>query len=69
MADDHAAHAIGAYGSRRRHELVQYYGDGLGQPGAGTETRREEWELRRLSDEVGDIAPEDHRRRSPARTR
>jgi len=29
----------------RRHKLVHYYGEGLGQPGAAAEPRPEEWEL------------------------
>jgi arylsulfatase A-like enzyme len=95
------SHGVPAHRGVRTHryKLVHYYGDGLGQPGAGTETRPEEWELfdlrtdpfeltdlhadpahadlvaelraelRRLSDEVGDTAPEADPRRAPARTR
>jgi hypothetical protein len=45
MADDHAAHALGAYGSRI----------GLDQPGSGDESRPEEWELFDLVDEPWEL--------------
>jgi arylsulfatase A-like enzyme len=96
-----ASHGVPAHRGVRtqRHKLVHYYGEGLGQPGSGTETRPEEWELfdlrddpfelndlhadpahadllaglraelRRLSDEVGDVAPDADPRRSAARSR
>ena len=94
------SHGVPAHRGVRthRHKLVHYYGEGLDQPGASTETRPEEWELfdlradpfeltdlhadpahaelvaelkaelRRLSDEVGDTAPEADPRRVPVRS-
>ena len=95
------SHGVWAHRGVRthRHKLVHYYGEGLDQPGAGSEVKPEEWELfdleadpfelhslhddpahgdllarlrgelGRLSDDVGDTAPDLDPRRSLATTK
>ena len=46
MHGDGSHNVYAHYGIRtRRHKLIYYYADGLGQPGTGTETHPPEWEL------------------------